>query len=86
MVICSIERELGVAGIHVMNLLDPGTCRDPTGAQSVIHFVVLREWRIDFVSIFVSHRIINIYCFPRIFNTVVEGTCYSRYRKEEFTT
>lgn len=76
--ICSREKAHGSDSCH--ELVGP-SCHGPTGAQFVIQ-VFFRELRVDFVSIFVSRYIINIYYFSRIFNSEVKRTCYSHYGEE----
>lgn len=72
-----LEKRL-MAVIHDMNTLGP-VVMVPLELSLLFTFF-FRELRVDFVSIFVSHHMINIYIFfPRIFRSEVERTCYSHH-------
>lgn len=53
---------------------------------SLLFTFFFKELSVGFVSIFVSHHVINIYYFPRIFYSEVERTCYSHHWEEELIT
>lgn len=58
-----------MAVIYGMKLLDPVVMAPMELGLLFTFFFLFRELRVDFVSIFVSHDIINICYFPRIFSS-----------------